>query len=91
MNEEDTMKLIKDAISLYGEDAQLVQTAEEVGELLTALSQYRRGRITKDELTVEIADVMIMLDCIITMHDIQNLQEIMDGQYEKFRKQVYGH
>lgn len=90
MNEEDTMKLIKDAISLYGEDAQLIQTAEEVGELLTALSQYRRGRITKDELTVEIADVMIMLDCIVTMHDIQNLEEIMGGQYEKFRKQVYG-
>lgn len=90
MNEEDTMKLIKDAIDLYGKDAQLIQAAEEVGELLTALSQYRRGRITKDELTVEIADVMIMLDCIVTMHDIQNLEEIMDGQYEKFRKQVYG-
>lgn len=90
MNDDKRKQLINDAIELYGQDTQRIQTAEEVGELLTAISQYRRGRITKDELTVEIADVLIMLDCIVEMHDIKNLQEIMNKQYEKFWKRVYG-
>jgi NTP pyrophosphatase (non-canonical NTP hydrolase) len=47
------------AVNLWGAEKQLRQMSEECGELVAAINQHERGRITEDELASEIADVLI--------------------------------
>jgi len=52
--------ILNKAIEVYGEDAQIDQMIEEAAELIVALQHYKRGRITKDQVCEEVADVKIM-------------------------------
>ena len=52
----------REAVKQWGVDSQMAMVAEEVGEMLSALSKFKRGRIKPMELASEIADVRIMLD-----------------------------
>jgi hypothetical protein len=54
----------REAVKQWGADFQIGMVAEEVGELLSALSKFKRGRIRPMELASEIADVQIMLEQI---------------------------
>lgn len=61
------------AVRLWGAPKQLRQLTEECGELVAAVNQYERGRITAEELAAEIADVLIMVlqaRCIIPKVDV---------------------
>ena len=49
-------------MEVFGEPKQLDQLQEECGELVAAVNHYRRGRITKEELAEEVADVLIMCE-----------------------------
>ena len=48
------------AILAFGPRAQVDMLHEEVGELLSAINKYHRGRASKEDVITEIADVMIM-------------------------------
>lgn len=52
----------KVAVALYGAEHQIDKAIEEMGELTTALIQYRDKRINKGEVLTEIADVRIMME-----------------------------
>ncbi len=52
--------LYRDAIEIYGIDAQMNLLQEECGELVVAISHYRRGRVTLEKVAEELADVMIV-------------------------------
>lgn len=54
--------IFKLAVDTYGADSQIGMLHEEVGELLAAINQYARGRLGKDAVVTEIADVMIMCE-----------------------------
>lgn len=61
MKKEITEKQIyANAIQTFGIESQIDMLHEEVGELLSALNKYRRGRVSADEVITEIADVEIM-------------------------------
>ena len=47
------------ARSLAGDEAQLALAQEECGELVAAVSQFRRGRIVKESLIEEVGDVLL--------------------------------
>ena len=49
------------AVRVWGEHKQLRQLTEECGELVAAVNQYERGRITAEQLASEVADVRIMV------------------------------
>ena len=49
------------AILEFGVEGQIDMLHEEVGELLSALNKYKRGRCGTDEVITEIADVQILL------------------------------
>jgi len=88
---EKVLKNIFDkAIEFFGFDAQCGQFAEEVGELLAALNQYRRGRIPLANLTEEIADVQIMLEQIKIMFNIKenDVQKFIDLKLDKLSKKM---
>lgn len=55
-------ELYNNAIQRWGIEAQVDMFHEEVGELLSALNKYKRGRVGKDAVVTEIADVQIMAE-----------------------------
>lgn len=79
--------LIKKAIELWGTDSQLIAFSEEMGELLTAVSHFKRGRIGLHDLIVEMADVRIMMDELMHMFEIHPfmLDLVIESQYIKFK------
>jgi NTP pyrophosphatase (non-canonical NTP hydrolase) len=60
-NMEPDMKLEQRAIEAWGEEAQIGMLYEEMGELMTAIQHYRRGKTGKEEVLGEIVDVQLML------------------------------
>jgi NTP pyrophosphatase (non-canonical NTP hydrolase) len=53
--------VMRAALEKWGERSQLDMLYEEVGELLTAIGHFQRGRCDRDAVASEIADVQIML------------------------------
>lgn len=69
----DAESVLRKAIETYGESAQWMMACEELGELIQAISKYKRkGVVMKDSLTEEIADVLIMVWQIQLMAGIDN-------------------
>jgi NTP pyrophosphatase (non-canonical NTP hydrolase) len=68
-------------------DEQLLQVCEELGELLVSISQHRRGRVTKEAVATEIADVELQLEWLLDLFGIsaEELQAARDAQRLKFR------
>ena len=64
-NEQDKKMLKKlldicrKAIQHYGWETENRQACEEMGELIAALHQYRRGKISHEDVVSEIADVLV--------------------------------
>lgn len=54
--------LYNKAIQMWGIEGQVDMFHEEVGELISALNKYKRGRVGKDAVVTEIADVQIMAE-----------------------------
>lgn len=52
--------LIKLAVKTFGEKRTFDHTQEECAELIVAINHYRRGRVGKEQVAEEIADVFIM-------------------------------
>lgn len=52
--------ICQQAIRLFGIENQIGMLSEECGELLSAINKFKRGRIECEEVTEEIADVIIM-------------------------------
>ena len=53
--------LYRQTIQRWGTEGQIDMFHEEVGELLSALNKYKRGRVPAKEVITEIADVQIMI------------------------------
>ena len=53
-------QIYANAIMAFGVEGQIDMLHEEVGELLSALNKYKRGRASVEEVVTEIADVQIM-------------------------------
>lgn len=58
---DQVRRLAQLAVEAWGRDEQMRQAQEECAELVSALNQHRRGRISADDLADEVADVAIML------------------------------
>ena len=62
MEKEERINLYKTAIATWGEYPQLNMLHEEMGELLTAIARYQRGRGSEEDIITELADVSIMIE-----------------------------
>lgn len=49
----------RSALKTFGEEHQQRKAVEEMGELNAALMQYKDGRVTKEAVITEVADVLI--------------------------------
>jgi NTP pyrophosphatase (non-canonical NTP hydrolase) len=73
-------------IAKWGEDAQYDQAVEECAELITALKHYRRGKIDKQALIEELADVTLMLGQLSWMFGQQQVDEAIERKLAKLDK-----
>jgi NTP pyrophosphatase (non-canonical NTP hydrolase) len=82
----DTNNLASMALRAFGADAQLVQTAEECSELAVAVLHYRRCKLDRAALAVEVADVEIMLEQMAAYLDIDDPAHMEKARREQRAK-----
>ena len=71
------------ALEQWGLKAQIGMCIEEMGEALTAINHYDRGRIGVEELVEEFVDVYIMMSQMRFIH-----QELFDTIFEQKVKRI---
>lgn len=64
LSDDDAARL---AVEVWGVPAQLDMVLEECGELIVAIQQNRRGRVSAEAIGEEMADVRIMLEQLEVM------------------------
>lgn len=85
----ERQKLYANAISKWGKEEQIWMVIEEIGELLTALNHFRRGRLAKPyELHEEIADLQIMAEQLGSVFGEQEVEVIKNEKLDRLRQRV---
>ena len=85
---EEKRNIIKTAIEKFGTPNQIGMLMEEVGELLTAINQHGRRRVTDEAVTEEIADVMIMLVQMSVIFGEEDVQEWIDKKIKRLEERI---
>ena len=70
MNYQEVIDTYKQAISAYGEKAQKLMAIEEMSELTKEICKDFRGKLNREHLIEEMADVLIMLDQMLLLYKI---------------------
>lgn len=68
-SKQNAQELYRLAIDTWGADAQTVMVFEEMSELQKELCKHARGKDNRDAIADEIADVQIMLEQMMILHD----------------------
>lgn len=96
---EDQENVFVDAVTLYGEGAQLTQTNEECTELSLAILKYKRElgqqplnvsnlSQRRADLLSEIADVIIMTQQCVLMFGADEIQQHVNYKLRRQRKRI---
>ena len=98
MGKEMTGNVYQDAITKWGETAQLDQMVEEMAELTLAISKYKRQFNDSlldyqkvgvmENLYVEIADVKMMIEQMEYMFGQENVDKAYQKQMEKLKREL---
>lgn len=79
--------LVSSLVGTFGPDKQLNQIQEELSELITAISHYRRSRVgSSRELAKEGADVIFMLAQLFYITGWHDMLKNLDKSQEKAKK-----
>lgn len=85
MEKEEKKKIYQKAIDVWGVEAQKDMVFEEVGELITALARVRRGRVSKEEILTELADVTIMCEQMAVILGFDDYENEIDNKLRRLR------
>ena len=85
MDKEKRLELYKEAIEKWGEDAQKEMLYEELGELITAVAQFKRGRTSHHDVMTELADVFIMVEQIATIMNYDDFEKELERKLTRLR------
>ena len=88
MNIQEINKILTDAIEIYGEDSQIWMTIEEMSELSNALAKYRRGRVTREDVCEEIADVAIMMIQLSKIFGSDDISDYLKSKLDRLDKRL---
>lgn len=75
---------LKQALDTYGAEAQTLVAFEEMAELEKELCKHARGRDNRDAIAEEIADVLIMLEQMMLLHDCKDA--VADFRLRKIKR-----
>lgn len=80
--------LYKATLEKWGEDAQYDQAVEECAELIAALKHFRRGKIDRQAVIDELADVTLMLGQLTWMFGEELVQKTVETKLDKLKKLI---
>lgn len=87
MLDEKYIKIINKIINKYGKNAQVLQTVEEMSELTKELiKNINRGKDNESEITLEIADVLIMIMQLVEIYNIAGDKILGAMEYKLLRQ-----
>ncbi len=75
--------LYKQTVEKWGESAQYDQLIEECAELIAAIKHFKRGKIERQEVIDEIADVTLMLGQISWMFGTDQVEQTIEKKIVK--------
>lgn len=85
----DNQKLIlKEAINIWGKEAQIQMIYEEVGEFLSVIGKYQRGRSTEEEVIDEIADCLIMFNQAALMFGETKVSDQINFKIDRLKSRL---
>lgn len=74
MNHKEIIDTYKKAIETYGEKAQKLMAIEEMSELTKEICKDFRGKLNREHLIEEMADVTITIDQMMLMYKISRFE-----------------
>lgn len=82
----DNKEVFRTALNRWGADAQTVMVFEEMSELQKELCKHSRGADNTEHIAEEIADVQIMLEQMIILHDCEEaVREYKRSKIERLK------
>lgn len=63
-------------------------TIEEMSELGNALAKYRRGRVTREDVCEEIADVTIMMIQLSKIFGPDDISDYLESKLDRLDKRL---
>ncbi len=76
------------AVDVWGIAAQVGMCNEECGELIVALNQFDRGRVTIDDVASEVADVILMMAQLRSLVGPERVDAALDAKMERFMERA---
>ena len=76
-------EIYRATLAKWGEQAQYEQMVEECAELITALKHYERGKIGRNEIIAELADVTLMVGQLTWMFGETEVNEAIEAKLAK--------
>lgn len=82
----DNRAVFQTALETWGPEAQTVMVFEEMSELQKELCKHERGKNNAEEIAEEIADVQIMLEQMIILHNCgEAVEEYKRSKIERLK------
>lgn len=90
MTNQEIFDTYNKAIALYGEEAQKLMAIEEMSELTKEICKDFRGKLDREHLIEEMADVLITLDQMLLMYEISDkeIQQMRERKIERLKERL---
>lgn len=90
MNHKEITDTYKQAISAYGEKAQKLMAIEEMSELTKEICKDFRGKMDREHLIEEIADVTITIDQLMMMYGISGneIEQMRERKIDRLKERL---
>jgi NTP pyrophosphatase (non-canonical NTP hydrolase) len=82
----DRIQVYQTTLDKWGEDTQYDQAVEECAELIVALKHFRRGKIDRQAVINELADVTLMLGQLTWMFGTDQVNKAISAKLKKLDK-----
>ena len=90
MIEQDILGTYRQAINTYGEKAQKLMAIEEMSELTKEICKDFRGKLDREHLVEEMADVIITLDQLMIIYEISGyeIRQMCERKIERLKERL---
>lgn len=88
MDKTSRIELYHEAFLKWGKEKQVNMIYEEIGELLTALSRFKRGRANHSDIMTELADVSIMIEQIAAFINYEDFEKEKDYKLNRLKDKI---
>ena len=83
MEKVERWKIYEQTLQKWGVENQLWMVCDEWGELLNDIGKMRRGRVSREEVITELADVTIMCEQIAQLVGYEDYEKELDRKLNR--------